>query len=335
MPCISVIVPVYKVEPYLRRCVDSILAQTFTDFELILVDDGSPDNCPAICDEYAAKDRRVCVIHQENGGLSAARNSGIDWAFANSDSQWLCFIDSDDWVDKHYLEYMYRAVTENHVSVCRCCLKSFSDRDQVPGYFGEYSATVLPIERGYLLENTIGNVCAPAKLYKKELFQTVRFPVGKLHEDLFTTYQVLFKIDKIAIINHELYFYYINEVSITHSIWNARRLDEFEAFEQQLQFFKDKKYKYVYFQLLVKYVQAIGNQYSQILKCKDSIKDAEQCLNMMRKYMRRVLRNHIRFYTALLPKCTWCYEIAYPKAMNLYWLFKAVLAKLQSFIVHK
>ena len=83
---ISVIVPVYKVEPYLRRCVDSILGQTYCDFELILVDDGSPDSCPSVCDDYAAQDSRVHVIHQENGGLSAARNAGIDWAFANSDS---------------------------------------------------------------------------------------------------------------------------------------------------------------------------------------------------------------------------------------------------------
>ena len=103
MPQISVIVPVYKVEPYLRRCVDSILGQTFTDFELILVDDGSPDNCPAICDEYARKDTRVHVIHQENGGLSAARNAGIDWAFANSDSQWLTSVDSDEWVHPEML----------------------------------------------------------------------------------------------------------------------------------------------------------------------------------------------------------------------------------------
>ena len=115
MPQISVIVPVYKVEPYLRRCVDSILAQTFTDFELILVDDGSPDNSGAICDEYAQKDARVHVIHQENGGLSAARNAGIDWVFAHSDSQWLTFVDSDDWVHPEYLERLYHAVLEHNV----------------------------------------------------------------------------------------------------------------------------------------------------------------------------------------------------------------------------
>ena len=98
MANISVIVPVYKVEAFLNRCVDSILCQTYEDFEIILVDDGSPDTCGALCDEYARKDGRVHVIHQENGGLSAARNTGIDWAFANSTSRWLAFVDSDDWV---------------------------------------------------------------------------------------------------------------------------------------------------------------------------------------------------------------------------------------------
>ena len=111
MPAISVIVPVYKVEKYIHRCVRSILGQTYADFELILVDDGSPDNCGVICDEYAAKDSRVVVIHQENGGLSAARNAGIDWVFANSDSQWLSFIDSDDWVHPEYLQRLLDAAT--------------------------------------------------------------------------------------------------------------------------------------------------------------------------------------------------------------------------------
>lgn len=329
MPEISVIVPVYKVEPYLHRCVDSILNQTFADFELILVDDGSPDNCPAICDEYAEKDGRVHVIHQQNGGLSAARNAGIDWALANSNSRWLSFVDSDDWVSEYYLEYMYRGVTENHVSVCRCCLKSSFDRDKVAYDSGQYVVTVLPIEQGYLLENTLGNVCAQAKLYEKRLFLTVRFPIGKLHEDLFTTYQVLFKCDKIAIINNELYFYYINEESITHSVWNARRLDEFEAFEQQLQFFKREEYENVYLRLLVKYIQAIGSQYIQLQKQKDSVRDAEWHICMLRKNMRRVLHSHIRFCTVLFSKCSWCYEIAYPKAMSLYWHLNSLKQKVR------
>ena len=117
MADISIIVPVYKVEKYLHRCINSILKQTYQKFELILIDDGSPDNCGNICDEFAEKDQRIHVIHQENGGLSAARNSGIDWAFANSCSKWLTFIDSDDWVHPQYLEVLLYAATKFNVSV--------------------------------------------------------------------------------------------------------------------------------------------------------------------------------------------------------------------------
>ena len=121
MDClISIIVPVYKVEKYIHRCVDSILAQTFTDFELILVDDGSPDNCGIICDEYALKDNRIHVIHKENGGLSDARNAGIDWAFENSNSEWITFIDSDDWVHPKCLEALVRAaqIYGTEIAIC-------------------------------------------------------------------------------------------------------------------------------------------------------------------------------------------------------------------------
>ncbi len=98
MPSVSIIVPVYKVEPYLHRCIDSVLVQTLSDFELVLVDDGSPDNCGKLCDEYAENDVRIHVIHQENGGLSAARNAGLDCVFAISSSQWITSVDSDDWI---------------------------------------------------------------------------------------------------------------------------------------------------------------------------------------------------------------------------------------------
>lgn len=107
MPEISVIVPVYKVEKFLHRCVDSLLCQSFESFELILVDDGSPDHSGAICDTYAEKDPRIHVIHQKNGGLSAARNTGIDFVMANSNSHWLAFVDSDDWVHPDFLKRLY------------------------------------------------------------------------------------------------------------------------------------------------------------------------------------------------------------------------------------
>ena len=115
MANISVVVPVYKVEQFLHRCVDSILCQSYEAFDLILVDDGSPDNCGKICEEYAEKDSRVHVIHQKNGGLSAARNTGIAWSIANSDSRWIAFVDSDDWVHPRFLEKLGLALQESNV----------------------------------------------------------------------------------------------------------------------------------------------------------------------------------------------------------------------------
>ena len=181
MHIITIIVPVYKVEPYLRRCVDSILAQTFTDFELILVDDGSPDNCGAICDEYAAQDSRIHVIHQENGGLSAARNAGIDWAFANSDSQWLAFVDSDDWVHPNYLAYLYRAVSEDGTKVSACGYREVLDSNEIIET-EDYCSRVLLWEE-FLLNHGLKATLAWNKLYSKDLFHELRYPDGKLYED--------------------------------------------------------------------------------------------------------------------------------------------------------
>ena len=129
-PEISIIVPVYKVEKYLNECIDSILAQTFTDFELILVDDGSPDNCPALCDAAAKKDSRVRVIHQQNKGLSGARNAGIDVARGN----WLSFIDSDDTVEKTFCEKLYRAATESGAELAACNMLFLEVDGSLSGY---------------------------------------------------------------------------------------------------------------------------------------------------------------------------------------------------------
>lgn len=188
MPQISVIVPVYKVEPYLHRCVDSILAQTFTDFELILVDDGSPDNCGAICDEYAAKDERVRVIHQKNGGLSAARNAGIDWAFANSDSAWLAFVDSDDWVHPQYLEKLYRAAAESGVKLAVCAyIETETEVRHAPAEnnWREYDW------KDFFVQESINSIISVNKLYAKALFSGLRYPAGRLHEDEFLSPRLL------------------------------------------------------------------------------------------------------------------------------------------------
>ncbi|MGJ0706244.1 glycosyltransferase family 2 protein, partial [Enterococcus avium] len=176
---ISIIVPVYDVEKYLKKCVDSILNQTFKDFELILVDDGSPDNSGAICDQYAEKDSRVRVIHKENGGLSDARNAGIEVARG----KYLGFVDSDDFVNEDMYKQLYTSIIENNADLSIC------------GIFDLYEGKtpIKKTEKKLLLNRNEamimifhGNeisVHAYNKLYKKEIFESLRYPVGKYHED--------------------------------------------------------------------------------------------------------------------------------------------------------
>lgn len=223
MPKISVIVPVYKVEEYLDRCVDSILNQTFQDFELILVDDGSPDRCGEICDNYAKKDARTIVIHKKNGGLSDARNAGIDWAFANSDSEWITFIDSDDWVHRQYLEILYEAVLKYHVDISTCLYNdngNFCEK----AIEGNYNVVVSSPEN--ILCSHFANIdISCAKMYKKSIFSTHRFLVGKAYEDGYLTHRILFSYERIASVQCYLYCYYYNPSSISNGRQSPKMID--------------------------------------------------------------------------------------------------------------
>lgn len=244
MTRISVIVPVYKVEKFIHRCVDSIINQTFTDFELVLVDDGSPDNCGIICDEYALKDNRIHVIHKVNGGLSDARNAGIDWSIKYSDSEWLTFIDSDDWIHPEYLSFLYRAVCDYNTSISIC---DFKKTQEVLDFTHEHFNAKLETPQNMLIYNRENTVVAWGKLYKKTIFQSsLRFPFGKLHEDEYTTYKALFSYPSISYLDNPLYFYYINPASITQSNWSIRRLDGLNAFQEQMHYFEKNGYKRAY-----------------------------------------------------------------------------------------
>lgn len=289
MPQISVIVPVYKVDQYLDRCVGSILSQTFRDFELILVDDGSPDGCPAICDEYAAKDSRVIVIHQENGGLSAARNAGIDWAFANSDSQWLSFIDSDDWVHPEYLERLLCAAVQNNVSVSICGYVETNgeepenkDDDMVPSLWKP---------EDFYVEHNVNATIACGKLYRKECFETIRYPVGKLHEDEFTTYKILFQQHEVAVIFTPLYFYYHNPDSITTSEWSPRRMEVIAAFDEQLDYFSHNDYPAAMERRVRSYLWMLNSQYHGASSAKQ---DYATEIKQLRAKMKYILQRYVR-----------------------------------------
>ena len=305
MDClISVIVPVYKVEKYIHRCVDSVLNQTFTDFELILVDDGSPDNCGAICDEYALKDNRIHVIHKENGGLSDARNAGIDWAFANSNSEWITFIDSDDWIHPKYLERLFNAAIKNNVSIS--CGKYQNTFGENVFKNVDYDTFVLSPEVFFCNKNIYANL-AWVKLYRRKLFKRVRFPVGRICEDAFTTYKIYFTVDKIAFIDSVIYAYYQSENSIMRTPWNPQRFDQLDALEEQLDYFKSKYPKV--FQNRKKYYFDFLLRLRNSIIPESGIENPEKYQKIVTKRLRRALWR----YHAFPPnKYGDCYVTVYP-----------------------
>ena len=312
MAKISIIVPVYNVERYIRRCVGSILNQTYNDFDLILVDDGSPDNCGNICEEYAQQDDRIHVIHQQNGGLSAARNSGIDWALLNSDSQWLTFIDSDDWVLPEYLEQLHSAAESNDVKVSFCNFARTTG-DTVQAERSVSAPRVCsPAEIWH--EQRIPSTVAWGKLYKKECFTDIRYPVGKTNEDEFTTYRILFSMSQVAFIDYPLYQYFINPDGIMQNKWNPHRMDGIEAFETQISFFRDNKYLTLYNDVLYLYRWTLVNYYQ-------TINDGSQENKRYRKEIKQKLRKLLSKKYVMFPFSEYkeTYTIAFPTIINLFW----------------
>lgn len=236
---IAVVVPVYKVEPYLKRCVDSILSQTHKEFVLVLIDDGSPDKCGEICDYYAAGDSRIKVIHQENGGLSAARNTGIEWLLKNSTAEYITFVDSDDWLNPDCLEEFASGVSKGADCVCLGHADVSDDGIEYCQYRDAGWNIVSPAQ--YLAsDDYFLRVSAWGKLYKLKWFDEIRYPIGKLMEDAFTTYRLLFRADRVAMREKACYNYYTCSSSIIRSEWNPRKLDAADAYEEARVFFENK-----------------------------------------------------------------------------------------------
>ncbi len=203
---ISVIIPVYLVEPYLARCVDSVLNQTHGDMEVLLIDDGSPDNCGRICDDYARRDQRVHVFHRENKGLSASRNVGLDYAKGD----YIAFVDSDDWIEPEMIETLYRKAVETGVDVVAC------------GVCGEYQTGTIRKQFRFqggdalvgLIRGELGE-CVWNKLWKSDCFSKIRFPEGMCFEDVATAYKV-FAQATAATVPGCFYHYCYRKNSISH-----------------------------------------------------------------------------------------------------------------------
>lgn len=244
---ISVIVPVYNVEKYIKQCLESILNQTYKNLEIIIVDDGTKDSSGKICDEISKSDSRIKIIHQKNQGLSGARNTGLK----NTTGEYITFVDSDDYIGNKMFEKMLSTLKTNNANIVECgtiyC-------DEEGKYIKENTKNKIEIyEKDIQIKELIfsGNITTMScgKLYKKDLFKNFEFPIGKYHEDTFTTYKLLHNSQKIIILNQGFYYYRQVYGSIMNSNFNIKHLDSIEAVLERSKFIEKyypqyKKYDY-------------------------------------------------------------------------------------------
>lgn len=249
-PLISVIIPVYKVEKYLNRCLDSVLTQTYHNLEIILIDDGSPDNCGALCDNYAKIDSRIKVIHQVNRGQSAARNVGLE----NSTGEYVTFVDSDDWIKDDYYEYCIELLEENDVDAIQICFANSNGNSIESSVIPE----VKVIENKEILQyymnssaNT-GSYSVCRCLFKRNLLENIKFREGKINEDIDFKFKVLAKAKKLIVSNEIKYFYFQGDASTTRGGLRKKDFDLRDAAEELWNLAKSYDYGNIRFLAKVK-----------------------------------------------------------------------------------
>ena len=276
---VSIIVPVYNSEKYLRKCVDSILAQTFTDFELFLVNDGSTDDSPGICDDYASRDPRIRVIHQVNQGQSVARNNAI----GRMSGEWVLFCDSDDWIHPESLERLYNAAVENDTRISIAGYQETAGED--PEILPEQLKVELWTPKDFYIQHYIHATLPVMKLIHRDCLGDLRFPVGKYIDDEYIVYRILFTQERLAVIPAPFYAYFVNTASLTKRPWNPGRLDAWQAFEEQIVFFEALGDKELIYRRYREYLEnALANY--------EGAREAEQTpeIRKVRKYMKKHIR---------------------------------------------
>ena len=320
-PLISIIVPIYKVELYMDECIESIVNQTYKKIEIILVDDGSPDNCPKKCDEWAKRDSRIRVIHKKNGGLSDARNIGIK----NANGNYITFVDGDDIINRKMIEILYNNMIDEDADVSVCQFYNFiHKKDQINAkeeirnnevcvFFGNEKFNNLYNEK------FINTTAAWAKIYKKKIFDNIKFPNGKLHEDVWIAHYILDAAQKIIYTSAKLYYYRHREFSIT-ATFSEKRLDELNAYKDRMLFFHNNYPNSKYEELSTNvYVDQIINQYclfrynNQNSKYREIIKSIKKEYNIhfveFFKKTKRIERKikYVLFY--FLPSCIYTINV--------------------------
>jgi len=281
MPLISVIVPVYRVEKYLDRCLQSITEQTYRNLEIILVDDGSPDGSGAICDAWAARDSRIRVIHKENAGAGAARNTGLDVATGDIVSM----IDSDDYLEVHMYEHLL-SLMQDGVDIAECDI-CWTERDDLPMEDGSQAEIrICDVEDAMRLHIRDEIFCQtpPNKLYRREMIGDIRFPEGNLIDDEYFTYRVIGNARKLARSSACMYAYRQQPGSAMHKAFSLRRLQGLEAKVQRLDYLEKKMPSLVYEAKFDLFFTAMF----LMQECLRSLKGVE--LEQSRAYIREILQ---------------------------------------------
>ena len=279
-PKISVVVPVYNVEKYFDNCVESLVNQTYSDLEIILVDDGSSDGCPQMCDEWAGKDTRIKVIHKTNGGLSDARNAGMKIATG----KYIGFIDSDDYIALDFFDTLLLVMEKENSDIVECSVGKFYEDGRFEEYSDDLAVTTFETESalsGLISENPF-HQHVWNKLYKTQLVKDIPYAVGKLNEDEFWTYQVFGRAKKVSKINKTMYYYFQRSSSIMGESYNIRRIDALEG-KSNRQKYIEKNYSNLAVQAKIDFYGSCMFAYQCVLKYLSG-KEKREAITRIKRY---------------------------------------------------
>lgn len=308
---VSVIVPIYNVEDYLPKCIDSIICQTYKNIEIILVDDGSPDSCGQICENYKKKDSRIKVIHKENGGLSDARNAGI----CRAKGSYYVFIDSDDYIHERMIETLVKGVVSTGADIAVCSFKNVKEDEIIDIHSGintgSYKLISEDIDRlSYFYGDKYTEfTVAWNKIYPASFFKEIKYPKGKIHEDEFTTYKLLELAKKIVYIDVPLYYYVSRSSSIMGEEFSLKRLHRLDAISERMDHYLllgkydwYEKNLFLYRIFYVRYYKAVQKQKMDI----DILKE------YFKTYKKSVLKNILKTNISIKKKLGYIYLALFP-----------------------
>lgn len=322
MDLISVVVPIYKAEKYINRCVASIAAQTYSNLEIILVDDGSPDSCPKICDNWTMSDSRVKVIHCENGGVSAARNIGI----RNSSGRYIMQVDSDDYISENTISVLYDALIQNEADLSICGFEKGKEEN--------YSFSLMDVEVEVITpecaftriyesdEKALQYVVPWAKLYKRELFEGLRYLDGKIFEDIYLTHQILNRCNTIAVLPQKMVYYFQHSNSIMNTEYHVGKLDYLEACKDRISFFKNNGYENLAQRAYDEYLHALIWEYS---RAKDLLANREVMKDIINRFRSEYVSGYESKHYPQDTKTLLRLFAIHPEIIMFYWKINAKL----------